>query len=337
VLRDLGGRIMGMKKILSSTTPESIRIAATSLIGGNLIAFPTETVYGLGADAVNKDAVARIYQTKARPSNHPLIVHIATLNNLHKWARNIPDDAFKLATTFWPGPITLILLKTNIAKDFITGGQDKIGIRIPSHPVALALLKEFEKQGGLGVAAPSANRFGAVSPTTAEDVHLELGEYLSHSDVILDGGKCNIGIESTIVDFTQDKPMILRPGKISKETINEVLGLDVGISSSKNETKTSGLLDSHYSPKAKVFLSGFPKPGDGYIALAKNQTPVGVIRLSSPNNNDEYAQFLYTAFRLADSKKINNIFAIPAEGGGIADAINDRLRKAAFNKDDLKS
>ena len=326
-----------MEKFLSSTTPESIRIAASSLMRGNLVAFPTETVYGLGADAVNKGAVARIYQTKARPSNHPLIVHIATSNNLVKWARDIPDNAFKLADTFWPGPLTLILLKTNIAKNFITGGQEKIGIRIPSHPVAFALLKEFEKQGGLGVAAPSANRFGAVSPTTAEDVHTELGEYLSHSDVILDGGKCDIGIESTIVDFTQNKPIILRPGKISKEKINEILGFDVDVSSSKNETKASGLLDSHYSPKARVFLSGFPKPGDGYIALAKNKTPAGVIRLSSPNNNDEYAQFLYTAFRLADSKKINNIFVIPAQGGGIADAINDRLRKAAFIEDDLKS
>ena len=333
----LSGRIMGMKKILCSTTPESIRTAATSLIKGNLVAFPTETVYGLGADAVNKRAVARIYQTKARPSNHPLIVHIATLDNLHKWARNIPDNALKLANAFWPGPLTLILSKTSIAKNFITGGQEKIGIRVPSHPVALALLKEFEKQGGLGVAAPSANRFGAVSPTTAEDVDLELGEYLFHSDLILDGGKCNIGIESTIVDFTQETPIILRPGKISKELINEILGFEVDVNSSKNETKASGLLDSHYSPKAKVFLSGFPKPGDGYIALAKNQTPVGVIRLSSPNNNDEYAQILYTAFRLADSKKINNIFAIPAQGGGIADAINDRLRKAAFIKDDLKS
>lgn len=260
-----------MEKFLSSTTPESIRIAASSLMRGNLVAFPTETVYGLGADAVNKSAVARIYQTKARPSNHPLIVHIATSNNLVKWARDIPDNAFKLADTFWPGPLTLILSKTNIAKNFITGGQEKIGIRIPSHPVALALLKEFEKQGGLGVAAPSANRFGAVSPTTAEDVHSELGEYLSHSDVILDGGKCDIGIESTIVDFTQNKPTILRPGKISKEIINEILGIDIDISSSKNETKTSGLLDSHYSPKARVFLSGFPKPGDGYIALAKTK------------------------------------------------------------------
>ena len=323
-----------MKKVLYSSSPESIRTAATSLTRGNLVAFPTETVYGLGADALNKDAVERIYQTKARPLNHPLIVHIATSNNLRKWARNIPDNAFKLADTFWPGPLTLILLKTNIAKNFITGGQEKIGIRIPSHPVALALLKEFEKQGGLGIAAPSANRFGAVSPTTAEDVNLELGRYLFNSDVILDGGRCNIGIESTIVDFTQTKPLILRPGKISKELIDEVLGFDVGMNYSKNETKASGLLDSHYSPKARVFLDGFPKPGDGYIALAKNHTPVGVIRLASPNNNDEYAQILYTAFRLADSKKINNIFAIPAEGGGIADAINDRLRKAAFIKYD---
>jgi L-threonylcarbamoyladenylate synthase len=302
------------------------------LIRGNLVAFPTETVYGLGADAINKDAVEKIYQTKARPLNHPLIVHIATLSNLIKWARNIPDDAFKIANTFWPGPLTLILSRTSLAKNFVTGGQEKIGIRVPSHPVALALLKEFEKQGGLGIAAPSANRFGAVSPTTAGDVKLELGEYLRNSDVILDGGKCLVGIESTIIDFTQKKPMILRPGKISKELINEILGFPIEVISSKNETKVSGLLDSHYSPKAKVFLSGLPMPGDGYIALAKNQTPTGVIRLSSPDNNEEYAQMLYSAFRLADSKKINNIFAIPAEGDGIADAINDRLRKAAFTK-----
>jgi L-threonylcarbamoyladenylate synthase len=321
-----------MKNILRLSTPESIRTAATSLIRGNLVAFPTETVYGLGADAINKDAVEKIYQTKARPLNHPLIVHIATLSNLIKWARNIPDDAFKIANTFWPGPLTLILSRTSLAKNFVTGGQEKIGIRVPSHPVALALLKEFEKQGGLGIAAPSANRFGAVSPTTAGDVKLELGEYLRNSDVILDGGKCLVGIESTIIDFTQKKPMILRPGKISKELINEILGFPIEVVSSKNETKVSGLLDSHYSPKAKVFLSGLPMPGDGYIALAKNQTPTGVIRLSSPDNNEEYAQMLYSAFRLADSKKINNIFAIPAEGDGIADAINDRLRKAAFTK-----
>ena len=325
---------MTMKNISRLSTPEAIRAASASLISGNLVAFPTETVYGLGADAINQDAVARIYQTKARPLSHPLIVHIATPSNVVKWARNIPDDAFKLANAFWPGPLTLILSRTSLAKNFVTGGQEKIGIRVPSHPVALALLKDFEKQGGFGVAAPSANRFGAVSPTTAGDVNLELGEYLRNSDVILDGGKCLVGIESTIIDFTQKKPIILRPGKISKELINEILGFSVEVVSSKNDTKVSGLLDSHYSPKAKVFLSGLPMPGDGYIALAKNKTPTGVIRLSSPDNNEEYAQMLYSAFRLADSKNIENIFAIPAEGEGIADAINDRLRKAAFAKID---
>lgn len=325
---------MAMKDILRLSTPESIRAASSSLIIGNLVAFPTETVYGLGADATNQDGVAKIYQTKARPLNHPLIVHIATLSNINKWAKNIPDGAFKLANAFWPGPLTLILSRTGLAKNFLTGGQEKIGIRVPSHPVALALLEEFEKQGGLGVAAPSANRFGAVSPTTAEDVMLELGEYLRNSDVILDGGQCLVGIESTIIDFTQKKPIILRPGKISKELITEILEFSIEVVSSKNETKVSGLLDSHYSPKAKVFLSGLPLPGDGYIALAKNETPTGVIRLSSPGNNEEYAHLLYSAFRLADSKNIDNIFAIPAEGDGMADAINDRLRKAAFAKID---
>jgi L-threonylcarbamoyladenylate synthase len=173
--------------IISNCTESVIKNAATSLMEGNLVAFPTETVYGLGADATNKDAIARIYKVKGRPIGHPLIVHISSLGNLDKWARDIPEYAVKLARAFWPGPMTLILPRTDLAKDFITGGQNNVGIRVPSHSIALELLKEFENQGGLGVAAPSANRFGAVSPTTASAVEIELVDFLSENDQILDG------------------------------------------------------------------------------------------------------------------------------------------------------
>ena len=175
------------------------------------MAFPTETVYGLGADATNEKAVARIYEVKGRPTDHPLIVHISSINNLDKWVKDMPEYAIKLAKTFWPGPMTLILPRTELAKDFVTGGQNNVGIRVPEHIVALELLKEFEAQGGLGVAAPSANRFGKVSPTTSEAVVDELGNYLSRDDQILNGGSSQIGIESTIIYCTKDVPIILRP------------------------------------------------------------------------------------------------------------------------------
>ena len=326
---EISGRITDMVKIISSDLPASIEAAATALIRGDLVAFPTETVYGLGADALNKKAIAKVYKAKARPSNHPLIVHISTIDNLSKWAKEVPNDALKIANYVWPGPLTLILQKTSIAADFITGGQDKIGIRIPSHPNSLALLAEFEMKGGLGIAAPSANRFGAVSPTTAKDVSEELGKYLTESDLILDGGTCDVGIESTIIDFTLKNPVILRPGKISKELIQSILGIDIKISGSTGETKVSGSLDSHYSPKAKVFLSGIPKPGDGFIALSDVDTPNGVIRLSDPKNNDEFARTLYAALREADHLNLNNVFVCQPKGEGISTAINDRLKKAS--------
>ena len=205
--------------IISNCTESAIRDAGASLISGNLVTFPTETVYGLGADAANKDAVLRIYEVKGRPVDHPLIVHISSIEHLDKWARDIPEYAIKLARSFWPGPMTLILPRTKLAKDFITGGQDNVGIRVPSHTVALALLKEFESQGGEGVAAPSANRFGKVSPTTAQAVSDELSNYLTSTDLILDGGPCAVGVESTIIDCTQSLPVIIRPGEVSTEMI----------------------------------------------------------------------------------------------------------------------
>jgi len=321
--------------IISKCTASAIKDAATTLIKGDLVAFPTETVYGLGADATNEDAIRRVYDVKGRPIGHPLIVHISSIGNLEKWARDIPEYAVNLARAFWPGPMTLILLRTDLAKDFITGSQDNVGIRIPLHTVALALLKEFEEQGGLGVAAPSANRFGAVSPTTAAAVELELADFLSKNDQILDGGPCLVGVESTIINCTQNKPSILRPGAVTKEMIEETLGITIELNTSNSESikiKAAGLLESHYAPNAKVFLTGTPTVGDGFIALTSFATPAGAVRIAAPKTNEEFAQILYEAFRLADTKGLGRVFVIPPTGNGIAVAINDRLAKSAFVK-----
>jgi L-threonylcarbamoyladenylate synthase len=319
--------------IISSCTASTLKDVAASLRSGNLVAFPTETVYGLGVDATNKDAVAHLYQVKGRPSDHPLIIHISSMVNLDKWAREIPEYAIKLARTFWPGPMTLILPRTNLAKDYITGDQDSVGIRVPSHPLASALLTEFEGQGGLGVAAPSANRFGKVSPTTADAVVEELFDYLSPSDLIFDGGPCEVGVESTIINCTQELPEILRPGAITDNMISDLIGLNVkqiDTVSNKLTIKAPGLLQSHYAPKAKVFLSTTPNPGDGFIALADIPTPPGAIRLASPENNKEYAKLLYQALRLADTKQLPNVIVIPPTGDDLAIAICDRLEKCAY-------
>ena len=321
--------------IISNCTATAIKDAAVALINGDLVAFPTETVYGLGADATNKDAIARVYKVKGRPLGHPLIVHISSIGNLDKWVRDIPEYAVKLARTFWPGPMTLILPRTDLAKNFITGGQDNVGVRVPSHTIALSLLKEFENQGGLGIAAPSANRFGAVSPTTAKAVEIELAEFLSIDDQILDGGPCLVGVESTIIDCTQNKPSILRPGAISKEMIEDALDVSIGLNTpifKGTQIKVPGSLESHYTPNAKVFLTGLPTAGDGFLALNSFTTPLGAVRVAAPKTNEEYAQVLYEAFRFADFKGLERVFVIPPIGGGIAVAINDRLIKSAFEK-----
>ena len=321
--------------IISNCTAAAIKNAAATLVKGDLVAFPTETVYGLGADATNEDAIGRIYEVKGRPTDHPVIVHISSVEYLNKWAIDIPEYATKLARVFWPGPMTLILPRTDLAKDFVTGGQDNIGIRVPSHTVALALLKEFESQGGLGIAAPSANRFGAVSPTTASAVEIELSDYLSGNDLILDGGPCLVGVESTIINCTQNKLSILRPGAITKEMIEDTLDISIDLNTLNSESiqiKAAGLLESHYAPKAKVFLTGSPILGDGFIALASFATPAGAVRVAAPKTNEEFAQILYEAFRLADTKGLGRVFVIPPTGDGIAVAINDRLAKSAFEK-----
>jgi L-threonylcarbamoyladenylate synthase len=316
-------------EIISNCTQDVIEKAAKALTDGHLVAFPTETVYGLGADATNEKAVSRIYSVKGRPADHPLIVHISSINQLEKWAIDIQEYAIKLARDFWPGPMTLILKRSELAKDFITGGQSNVGLRVPSQPIALALLAEFEKNGGLGIAAPSANRFGAVSPTTASDVSEELQSYLNSDDLILDGGQCSVGLESTIIDCTGPAPIILRPGAITKEMITVSINLD-GVKSNENSNiKVSGSLESHYSPKAAVFIDLLPNPGDGFIAMNDIPTPSGVIRLASPISIEEYAKDFYNALRLGDRKGLKRINVIQPEGSGLAEAIRDRLSKAA--------
>jgi L-threonylcarbamoyladenylate synthase len=321
--------------IISNCNASIIKDAALALRQGHLVAFPTETVYGLGADATNEEAVARIYEVKGRPKNHPLIVHISSMELLDKWVSEIPEYAIKLARAFWPGPMTLILPRTELAKDFITGDQNNVGIRVPSHTVALALLKAFENQGGQGVAAPSANRFGKVSPTNAQAITDELSNYLTQDDLILDGGSSKVGVESTIIDCTKDVPVIIRPGAVTIEMIEVASGISIGIqslTSTSNKVQAPGLLESHYAPNAQVLLSGTPTAGDGLIALASFATPAGVVRVASPTSNEEFAQILYQAFRLADSKGLGRVFVIPPTGDGIVVAINDRLKKSAFKK-----
>jgi L-threonylcarbamoyladenylate synthase len=319
-------------EIINNPTNDEIKKAAKALKDGHLVAFPTETVYGLGADATNRKAVSQIYSVKGRPTDHPLIVHISSISQLDKWARDIPDYAIKLANEFWSGPMTLILKKSDLAKDFITGGQDNVGLRVPSHSAAIELLKEFEKIGGQGVAAPSANRFGAVSPTNIEAVVEEVGSYLGSGDLILDGGQCVVGIESTIIDCTKDSPAILRPGAITNEMVEINIGNEVLLSIEKNEVRASGLLDSHYSPKAKVLLGKLAEPGDGFIALAGVATPNGVIRLASPQNIEEFARVFYRALRTGDQKGLKRITIFQPEGAGFAEAIRDRSSKAAAGK-----
>ena len=314
---------------LSECTAEMISNAAQTLKDGALVAFPTETVYGLGADATSAKAVARIYEVKGRPADHPLIVHIASMDSIGDWAIDIPEYAIKLARDYWPGPMTLILKRSELAQDFITGNQNTVGLRVPAQPIALALLKEFAKLGGKGIAAPSANRFGAVSPTTAAAVMDELIPFLNIDvDRILDGGPCLVGVESTIIDCTKPAPQILRPGAITKEMIEETTGLAV-VSEEKTEIRVSGALDSHYSPKAQVVINAMAESGEGFIALATITTPTGAIRLAAPSTVEQYARDLYAALREGDARELTKIAVILPEGDGLAEAIRDRITKAA--------
>ena len=318
---------MSDSQFVSRCTADAMSNAATSLLAGNLVAFPTETVYGLGADASNADAVAKIYRAKDRPADHPLIVHIGSMDGIGNWADEIPAYAIDLARNFWPGPMTLVFQRSINAKDFITGGQPTVGLRVPDHVVALALIDSAKKIGVPGIAAPSANRFGHVSPTTADAVRKELSEYLSAEDTILDGGPSTVGLESTIINCTTETPHILRPGAITQEMIEEVTGLKV--TDVESEIRVSGSLENHYSPEATVVLNQAPASGEGFIAMKDVATPDGVIRLSSPTSIEEYARTLYAALRHGDSQGLSTICVIPPSGDGLAIAIRDRLLRAS--------
>jgi len=325
-----------MSQFLSNYSADTLATAAQSLKSGSLVAFPTETVYGLGADATNATAVARIYEVKGRPADHPLIVHISDLEYLEQWISDIPEYAIALAREFWPGPMTLILQRSELAKDFITGGQNTVGIRIPDDTLTLGLLEAFHKLGGAGVAAPSANRFGQVSPTTAEAVQEELGEFLADTDLVLDGGPSEVGLESTIIDCTGKLPRILRPGAITIAMIEEVTGLKVSklfenqSDDFKRESiRASGSLEYHYAPKAKVFLDQQPVRGSGLIAFESVATPDGVIRLAAPKSVEEFAQVLYSALREGDRQGLSSIYIDQPSGDDLAIAIRDRLARSA--------
>jgi L-threonylcarbamoyladenylate synthase len=314
---------------LSQCSTDSIKAAAQSLIAGHLVAFPTETVYGLGADATNATAIAKIYKAKGRPADHPLIVHIPSIDAINDWAQDINEYAINLARDFWPGPMTLVFKRSALAKDFITGNQNTVGLRVPNQSIALALLKEFQALGGRGIAAPSANRFGAVSPTTAQAVKDELENYLHKTnDVILDGGPCQVGVESTIIDCTSQTPQILRLGAITKEMIQESTGLLV-INEAPTDIRVSGSLESHYSPNAKVVLDIYAQSGEGFIAIDSIQTPPGAIRLAAPSSIEGFARDLYSTLRFADAQGLTKVCVIQPQGPGLAAAIRDRLKRAA--------
>jgi L-threonylcarbamoyladenylate synthase len=318
-----------IKSMLNSNVIE----AAAILSQGGLVAFPTETVYGLGADAKNPDAIARVFAAKGRPKSHPLIVHVASWALVEEWARDIPKEAFLLAQSYWPGPLTLILKKQKHVLDILTGGQDTIGLRIPRHPIALELLHVF----GDGIAAPSANQFTRISPTTALAVQQELG---AHVDVILDGGECEVGLESTIVDLSSDKPRILRPGMILVTDLAQILEQPVvAISPESSSVRTAGMCELHYAPRTKTKLIS----SDQLTSLAVDNLPAVVIYCSNfvvpkqenvtyirmPNDAKSYAHQLYQTLREADQANVELLLIECVPEGGEWEAIRDRLKKAA--------
>ena len=314
---------------------EAIEKAATLLRSGALVAFPTETVYGLGADAANPAAVRGIFAAKGRPVDHPLIVHLARPGELSKWAAEIPDVAWRLAEAFWPGPLTLILRRAGGASDLLTGGRETIGLRVPGHPIARHLLGRF----GGAIAAPSANRFGRVSPTCAQHVWDELAGRIP---LILDGGSCTVGLESTIVDVSSSRPAVLRLGGITSEQIEAVLGSFLG-ETTADSPQVSGSLESHYAPQARVEIVPASELADRAqrlvhegrkvavlaIALRESELPKSVIVLEAPHGDEQYARDLYRLLRQADAEGCDVVLAVLPPETGLGRAIADRLRKAA--------
>jgi len=313
---------------------EEIARAVEVLRRGGLVAFPTETVYGLGCDATNVDALARLYAVKRRPLDHPVIVHLASDDALSDWAVDVAPVAKSLAAECWPGPLTLVLRRSSRVPDAVTGGRESVGLRVPDQPVARALLEGF----GGGIAAPSANRFGRVSPTTAQDVRDELD---GDVDLVLDGGPCTVGVESTIVDCRAGTPTILRLGGISRERVEEIVGGAVTLRTA-GAVAAPGTLASHYAPRARVIMVGV---GDaaaratGLLASGRRvgllapapvpaDLPAGVIVLDPPSGVEEYARVLYARLREADRLGLDVLLAVAPPDEGLGAAVVDRLTRA---------
>jgi len=311
-------------------------VAAVAVLRrGGLVAFPTETVYGLGADAANPAAVGRIFAVKGRPRSHPVIVHLAEATAVKAWAADVPPDAWALAEAFWPGPLTLILPRADHVPDAVTGGAATVGLRVPNQPLALELLSAF----GSGIAAPSANRFGRVSPTTAAHVRADLGTAV---DLVLDGGPCAVGVESTIVDLSRGAPRVLRLGGLSVEALSEVLGHRVEAQDGPGATPAPGTLLSHYAPAARVEVLASDAVADRARALLAEDRRVGVLAprrieglpagteaLPPAGSAAAYAKCLYQRLREADRIGLDVLLAVPPPDRGIGAAVADRLRRAA--------
>jgi L-threonylcarbamoyladenylate synthase len=311
--------------------PADVGRAVDVLRGGGLVAFPTETVYGLGADASSADAVHRLFAVKGRPADHPVIVHLGDVALLAEWAAAVPEAAAVLAGACWPGPLTVVVPRAGHVPDAVTGGLDTVGLRVPDQPLALELLRAF----GGGVAAPSANRFGRVSPTTAADVRADLGDDV---DLVLDGGPCRLGVESTIVDCTGPRPAILREGGVTRRRIEELLGATVPLHTG-GEVPAPGTLASHYAPRARVELTdraGVEERAMAALARGERVGLIGaasadgrVVELGAPADAESYAHDLYRMLRAADAHDLDVVLAVVPDGTGIAAAVADRLRRAA--------
>jgi L-threonylcarbamoyladenylate synthase len=339
-----------------AVSPNQITAAVAALSRGELVAMPTETVYGLAADATNDDAVRKIFAAKGRPANHPLIVHVAKHDDLSRWVSDLPTDAKRLIDAFWPGPLTLILKKTDAISSVVTGGQDTVGLRCPAHPVAEALLTQFAKNGSGIVAAPSANKFGHVSPTTAQHVQDEFSDMMDRGISLLDGGACQVGIESTIVDFSRGAPVMLRPGAITAEAIFAAIGvmpLSRNYSPSQNTPRVSGDQAAHYAPhtpltllpNAEVFKAADTHLTAGHrvavLAFAAKPkvmpSPVGVgvrnarplLWIQAPKNAADYARDLYANLRTLDAAGTKAILVEAPPLDAAWNAVNDRLTRAA--------
>lgn len=328
---------------IEPSTLVAIRAASDLLRAGDIVGMPTETVYGLAADALNPDAVSKIFAAKGRPADHPLIVHLPAAEHLPRWAASIPKDALALARAFWPGPLTLILKRAPDVPDEVTGGQDTVGLRVPSHPVALALLQVFDS----GIAAPSANRFGRISPTTAAHVQEELGEKVA---MVLDGGPCEVGIESTILDFSRDAPEILRPGAITPGDIARVIGrrptmrgeAPSAAATAQAAPRVSGALAAHYAPRTPVRLLASSRLCEDAAMLAAEGSRVAVLAHSVANPHDSrliwqampadaavYAHELYASLRALDTLDADFILIESLPEAPAWRAIADRLERAA--------